>query len=224
MIITKTTTSEGEKGERLAKNIMRPRSYGGERKEPSEFEERVIEISRVARTVAGGRRIRFRALVVIGNKKGKVGMGVAKANDVSEAVKKAVAQAKKHLFIVPLVHGTIPYEMTYKFGSARVMLKPAAPGTSIVAGGSVRAVAELAGITDLLGKRLGSANKINNIVATLKALSSFQPEYTKKIIDFVDKKNAASVIVEAKKIEVKAEEITKEKPDIKRVTKKTTKK
>lgn len=175
-----------DRPDRLNKNIMRPRSSFREKRD-SEFEERVIEVGRVARTVAGGRRIRFRALVVIGNRKGKVGMGLAKANDVSEAVRKAVAQAKKHIIEIPIIGGTIPYEVTHKFGSAVVMLKPAASGTSIVAGGSVRAVAELAGITDLLGKMLGSASKVNNIVATIEALSSFSKKYTDIIKGYAEK-------------------------------------
>ncbi len=179
-----------EKPERIIKNIMRPRSFGS-RREPSEFEERVIEVRRVARTVKGGRRIRFRALVVIGNKKGKVGMGIAKANDVAEAVKKAVAQAKKNMIVVPLINGTIPYDVISKHGGAVVMLKPAAEGTSIVAGGAVRALAELAGITDLLSKMMGSSSKVNNITATLKAFSSFNPEYTERVQKYADNKNKA---------------------------------
>lgn len=189
----------------IKKNFMRPRSFGDNKKEPSEFEERVIEVRRVARTVKGGRRIRFRALIVIGNRKGKIGVGMAKANDVAEAVRKAVAQAKKKLSVVPIVDGTIPYEVTFKFGSAVVMLKPAAAGTSIVAGGAVRAVAELAGITDLLGKMMGSPSKVNNIIATVKALSSFKPEYTNKIQSYVDKKIAAPVITASTEKTIEAE-------------------
>lgn len=202
------SANSDERPERLSKNIMRPRSSFREKRD-SEYEERVIEVNRVARTVAGGRRIRFRALVVIGNRKGKVGMGIAKANDVSEAVRKAVAQAKKHISIVPIINGTIPYHVTYKFGSAVVMLKPAATGTSIVAGGSVRAVAELVGITDLLGKMLGSASKVNNITATIKALSSFNAKYTKKIQDYTDRdENKAAAVPEEVVAEVKETEKT----------------
>jgi small subunit ribosomal protein S5 len=178
-----------------AKNFMRKRPFG-EKREPSEFEERVIEVSRVSRTVKGGRRIRFRALVVIGDRKGRVGMGLGKANDVSEAVKKAVSKAKKQLVTVPIINGTIPYEVTSKHGSAVVMLKPATTGTSIVAGGSVRAVADLAGISDLLSKMLGSSNKVNNVIATLKAFASFNPEYIEKIKQYSEK---AAMIGEAVK-------------------------
>ena len=167
---------------------MRPRRHDGERREPSEFEERVIEVRRVSRTVKGGRRIRFRALVLLGNKKGKIGVGMAKANDVAEAVKKAVTHAKKKMIIVPIIDGTIPYEITAKYGSAVVMLKPAASGTSVVAGGCVRAVAELAGITDLISKMMGSNSKLNNILATIKAFSSFSDEYVERIKKYSEDK------------------------------------
>lgn len=166
----------------VEKNIMKPRSTrGGFKREPREFDERVVEVQRVSRVVKGGRRIRFRALVVIGDRKGRVAMGVAKASEVTEAVRKSVAQAKKHLITVPIINGTIPHEVFVKFGSAKVMLKPATPGTTIVAGGSVRIVSELAGITDLLSKIMGSSNKINNVTATLLALSSFKPEVVASI-------------------------------------------
>lgn len=164
----------------VEKNIMKPRS-GQPRREEREFDERVIEVQRVSRVVKGGRRIRFRALVAIGDRKGKVGMGVAKASEVAEAVRKAVNQAKKNMVSIPVINGTIPHEVIAKYGSAKVMLKPATPGTTIVAGGSVRVVVELAGITDILSKIMGSSNKINNVSATLKALSSFNPEIVAKI-------------------------------------------
>jgi len=198
-----TTTITEEKPDKMTKNIMKPRSFGANR-EPKEFEERVIEIRRVARTVKGGRRIRFRALVVIGNKKGKVGMGIAKANDVAEAVKKAVAQAKKSLIVVPVIGGTIPYDVITKHGGAVVMLKPAASGTSIVAGGAVRAIAELAGITDLLSKMMGSSSKVNNVTATLKAFQSFDKKYTDQVKNFTDKTSepkTAPVEVSVKEVE-----------------------
>ncbi|MEI6498651.1 MAG: 30S ribosomal protein S5 [bacterium] len=172
------------------KNMMRPRSFGGAKKEPSEFDERVVEVQRISRVVKGGRRIRFRALMVIGNKKGRVGMGVAKANDVSEAVRKATTLAKKHMIDVPIIDGTIPYEVTVKSGSARLILRPASSGTSIVAGGSIRVVAELCGITDLLSKSMGSPNKINNVTACILALSSFNPEYVARIQKMSDNKSA----------------------------------
>lgn len=202
----KVESAGNDRAQRPTKNFMRKRSFDDKREAP-EFEERVIEVSRVARTVKGGRRIRFRALVVIGNRKGKIAMGLGKSTDVSEAVRKAVTQAKKHLITVPIISGTIPYEVTCKHGSAVVMLKPAASGTSIVAGGAVRAIADLAGITDLLSKMLGSANKINNILATIKALSSFNPAYTERVKQMTEKS-----AVETKK----AEEIViaKEEPKV----------
>lgn len=141
-------------------------------KEKKEFEERIIEIDRVSRTVKGGKRMRFRALVVIGNRKGKVGMGLGKAGDVQTAVKKAVKVAKRDLIEVPIVNETIPHESTIKLGGAQVFLKPAAPGTSIIAGGAVRAVVELAGIRNILSKIIGSSNKINNVRATIKTLDA----------------------------------------------------
>jgi len=135
-----------------------------------EFEEKVVQIDRVSYVVAGGRRLRFRVLVVVGNKKGKVGVGVDKATEIPNAVSKAVSQAKKRLIEIPLSDGTIPHEIRYKYGPAKVFLKPASKGTGIIAGGPVRAVLELAGVTDILSKMLGSENKINNVFATYEAL------------------------------------------------------
>lgn len=143
---------------------------GGGRK-PRDFDQTLVDVARVARVVKGGKRFRFRATIVIGDHKGKVGMGVAKGPDVTTAINKAVAQAKKNFVHVPLVNETIPHEIQCKYGSAMVLLKPARPGTGIIAGGGVRAVAELAGIKNLLSKMLGSANKINNIRAALQGLS-----------------------------------------------------
>lgn len=135
-----------------------------------EFEERVVQIDRVSRTVKGGKRMRFRVLVVVGNRKGRVGMGIGKGTDIQKSIQKAVTSAKKNLITVPIVDDTIPHEATTKYGSAVVFLKPAGPGTSVIAGGSVRAVIELAGIRNILSKIIGSSNKINNVRATLLAL------------------------------------------------------
>jgi len=135
-----------------------------------EFEEKVVQIDRVTYVVAGGKRMRFRVLVVVGDRKGRVGVGVAKAAEIPDAVKKAVAQAKKRIIKVPLKNGTIPFEIRKKYGPAYILLKPASRGTGIIAGGPVRAVVELAGITDILSKMLGSENKINNVFATYYAL------------------------------------------------------
>lgn len=190
------------------KNIMKRRRET----ETREFDERVIEVNRISRTVKGGRRIRFRALVVAGNHQGKVGAGVAKANDVTEAVKKAATAASKHIMEVPVIDGTIPYEVESKYGSAKVILKPAASGTSIVAGGSVRVVCELAGITDILSKIMGSQNKVNNVMATLKALTSFNEEYVKKIQKY-SKSAQESAKPEIQSVEEKLDKAeTAEKP------------
>ena len=144
--------------------------------ETPEFEERVIEINRVARTVKGGRRIRFRAVVVIGNHQGSVGIGVAKAAEVQTAVKKAFTKAKRSLFTIPLHAGTIPHPTSGFFSGVQVILKPAREGTSVIAGGPVRAIAEVAGIKNIITKSMGASNQLNTIRATQQALLSFRSE------------------------------------------------
>lgn len=133
--------------------------------------DKLVYINRVTKVVKGGKRLSFSALSVTGDGNGHVGIGVGKANSVPEAINKAGAIARKSLLKVPLAGTTIPYELSVKFGAARVLLKPAAPGTGIIAGGSIRAVVEAAGIKDILTKSLGSANKINTAKATMLALS-----------------------------------------------------
>jgi small subunit ribosomal protein S5 len=156
---------------------MRPqrKNYDNQPKERSEFEEVLVEVGRVTRVVKGGRRLRFRALVVVGDRKGRVGAAVAKGAEVQSAVQKATLAAKKSLITVPLTDtGSIPHEVTERYGASQVMLKPAAVGTSVIAGGSVRAVVSLAGIENILSKSLGSNNKINVVMATMKALTKFK--------------------------------------------------
>jgi small subunit ribosomal protein S5 len=142
-------------------------------KKEDKFEQSLLEVKRVTRVVAGGKRFRFRAVVVIGDKRGQVGVGVAKGADVTLAVEKAVEKAKKSIDKVKIIKGTIPHEVRAKFGGARVLLKPASQGRGIIAGGAVRVVCNLAGIENISGKILGSPNKLNNARATVKALSMF---------------------------------------------------
>lgn len=140
--------------------------------ETPEFEEKVIQIDRVTRVVKGGRRMRFRATVVVGNKAGRVGVGIEKGNEVMTAVQKAVASAKKNMIDVTLKGTTIAHEVSGRKGGAYVFLKPASEGTGVIAGGAVRAVLESAGVHDILSKMIGSNSKINNAYATILALSS----------------------------------------------------
>ncbi len=148
--------------------------------EPKELEDRVIDIVRVSRTVKGGRRIRFRVAVVSGDKAGRVGFAVEKANDVAQAVAKATNAAHKKLTKINLYKDTIPHEIRQSYGSAEVLLKPAPPGTSIIAGGVVRTIAEVCGIKNLVAKILGSDNKINNAQATILALQKLRPRQEKE--------------------------------------------
>lgn len=143
--------------------------------EPKQFEEVVINIDRVSRVVKGGRRFRFKALVVVGDRKSKVGVGVAKGQDVQTAVQKATDIAKKNLIVIPIVNETIPHENEVKYSGARVLLKPAAPGTGIIAGGVVRSVIGVTGIRNLLSKSLNSTNKVNIAYATIEALRGLVP-------------------------------------------------
>lgn len=180
-----------------------------------EFDEKVVQIDRVTRVVKGGRRLRFRAILVVGDKKGRVGVGVEKGADVITAIEKATAKAKKNLKQIPLAETTIPHEITAEFAGAKVFLKPARKGTGVIAGGAVRAVLEAAGVKDILSKIQGSSSKLNNVYATLKALDSLIP------LNFESDKKEEKEEVKAEKEEETQTTTIKEKPVDKRVEKKT---
>lgn len=180
------------------------RGRGGERRAPrrpevapeeKQFDERVVHIDRVARVVKGGRRFRFRALVVVGDRKNKVGIGLAKGADVTAAVTKATEVAKKHMHLIAVHNGTIPHEAEAKVGGARILVKPAASGTGLIAGGVVRTVLEVAGVSNALSKSLGSTNKANTAYATIAALQSVEP--TKNWVTSKNKKAAKPAKSEA---------------------------
>lgn len=169
--------------QRTAQTTPRSSQRGGRRddrrtaapQEPKEFDEVVISIDRVARVVKGGRRFRFKALVVVGNHKGKVGVGVSKGADVQAAVAKATDVAKKHIISVPIANETIPHDVEVRVAGAHVLIKPAAPGTGIIAGGVVRQVIGVTGIRNMLSKSLGSTNKVNIAYAVIEALQQLVP-------------------------------------------------
>jgi small subunit ribosomal protein S5 len=143
-------------------------------REHKEYDEEVIQIDRVTRVVKGGRRLRFRATVVIGNRKGKVGLGIGKSTEVQAAIQKAISQAKKSLIRVPMAGQTIPHRVKIKFKSAKLLIMPARPGTGIIAGGPLRKVIELAGIQDILAKALGNNNRVTNSQAAIMALAALK--------------------------------------------------
>ena len=144
------------------------------RRDHDEFEEQVVTINRVTKVVKGGRRFRFAALVVVGDKKGRVGIGTGKANEVPDAIRKAEEDAKKNIFTVPVKGTTIPHEITGRYGAGSVYMRPASEGTGVIAGGATRAILELAGISDILTKCLGSRTKINVVRATVDALQNLR--------------------------------------------------
>lgn len=145
-----------------------------EQPEQSPFEERVVSVSHIAKVVKGGRRYRFNAVVVVGNREGKIGLGTGKAIEVPDAIKKAVEDAKKHLINVPVINTTIPHAVTGVYGGGKVFLRPAPVGTGIIAGGAVRAVVELCGIENITSKSLGSKSAINVVRATIEGLGALK--------------------------------------------------
>ncbi len=162
--------------------MAKPKQHKGRHRneEKREFDEQVIQLDRVTRVVKGGRRMRFRATVVIGNRNGKVGIGIGKSNEVAAAVKKAVSKAKKELLQVPIYKDTIPHRIETKYKASKILLLPAGPGTGIIAGGAARKVIELSGIKNVLSKTLGSSNRVNNTKATFMALSLLRKRLVKE--------------------------------------------
>lgn len=165
--------------------------------EPKQYEEVVINIDRVSRVVKGGRRFRFKALVVVGDGKNKVGIGVAKGADVQAAIAKATDVAKKHIIVVAIDKATIPHDVELRLSGAQVLLKPAAPGTGIIAGGVVRSVIAVTGIKNLLSKSLGSTNKVNIAYATVAALKSLVPK--EEWLNYTSNKQTAKKVVDEEK-------------------------
>lgn len=144
------------------------------------FEEEIVQVNRVSKKTKGGNKIGFSVLTVVGNRQGKVGVGLGKAPDVSSAIKKGVAIAKKHAIEIPIVNGTIPFSFNIKLGAAKVIFKPAPPGSGVIAGGAVRSVVSLAGIKNISSKVLGTKNQASNVYATIEALRKLAERYEKE--------------------------------------------
>ena len=187
------------------------RNRGRFKREKPEFDQKLLDVARVARVMKGGKRFSFRATMVIGDKKGRVGVGVGKGKDVKIASDKAVVDAKKNMIKVDVSKNSVPYQISEKLGSAKIILKPASKGSGITAGGPVRAVLSLAGIHDVTSKILGASNKLNNARTTIKALKQFSRKKVKEIKrEEIERKK-----VEEKKL--KEEKVLKEKENKKEV-------
>ncbi|PIR93346.1 30S ribosomal protein S5 [Candidatus Falkowbacteria bacterium CG10_big_fil_rev_8_21_14_0_10_43_10] len=194
---------EGEKRSPSASSYSREGSWNKKRKNDrrdrrgkdaqDEFEQKIVHIARVTRVMAGGKRMRFRACVAVGNRKGKVGIGLAKAADVTNAISKAVDQAKKNIVNVQILDGTIAHDINQKFGAARIMLKPAKQGTGTIAGGAVRVILELAGIKNVVGKIFGTNNPVNNVKCVMEGLRGL------KFVEAKEKKEDNKIKKETKK-------------------------
>ncbi|OGY26773.1 MAG: 30S ribosomal protein S5 [Candidatus Woykebacteria bacterium RBG_16_43_9] len=186
-----------------------------------EFEEKIVQVNRVSKKTAGGNKIGFSVLVVVGDRKGRVGVGLGKAPSVQDAIKKGALYAKKHLISVPMVEATIPHEVYIKRGAAKVLLKPASRGTGVIAGGAVRAVVEAAGVHDILSKVLGTSNQASNVYATMDALKKLV--LIEKKVEVKIEKPKPTVVGSSDKEPVKKMRITKRKKETTGATTKTTK-
>ena len=173
-VVVEENTAEDKQSRRKSRG-RKQKIETSDEKPQSEWTERVVQIRRVTKVVKGGKKLSFRAVVIVGNKKGQVGVGCAKASEVIIAIQKAIADGRKNLITVPIFKTTIPHPITGRSGSGEVMLKPASQGTGIIAGGSVRLVLELAGIENILSKSLGSKSPLNAAYATIEALKSLTP-------------------------------------------------
>jgi small subunit ribosomal protein S5 len=159
---------------------MDPRKNTEWERKQDGFEEEIVQVNRVSKKTKGGNKIGFSVLTVVGNKNGKVGVGLGKAPDVSSAIKKGVSLARKHAIEIPIVNGTIPFGFNIKLGAAKIMLKPAPPGSGVIAGGAVRSVVSLAGIKNISSKVLGTKNQASNVYATIEALKRLAARYERE--------------------------------------------
>lgn len=210
-----------KKEESSSKSPFGKKSFGGRgrKRERPEFEQKIIDIARVTRVVKGGKRFSFRIVIVIGDKKGRVGVGVAKGPDMKAATEKAYTDAKKNIITLSFKGSTIPYNVYQKLGSAKILLKPVAKGHGIVAGGAVRTIASLAGIKDISGKMLGAKSKLNNARATIDALKQFSIKKTREISLEAEKLLEAEKREKAKKETVKEKEARENKEIVKKEVK-----